>query len=46
VVYEPKWKIVYVGHAGKDAGKDYGEVGIIDAQNDNVIGDITRGSSL
>src|SRR6266851_5481691 len=40
VVYEPKSKLVYVGYGGKDAGKDYGEIGIIDAQNDKVVGDI------
>jgi DNA-binding beta-propeller fold protein YncE len=40
VVYEPKSKVVYVGYGGKDAGKDYGEIGIIDAQNDKVIGDL------
>jgi hypothetical protein len=32
--------VVYVGYGGKDAGKDYGEVGIIDAKNDKHIGDI------
>jgi DNA-binding beta-propeller fold protein YncE len=40
VVYEPHSKLVYVGYGGKDAGKDYGEVGIIDAKNDKRIGDI------
>jgi len=40
VVYEPKAKLVYVGYGGKDAGKDYGEVGIIDAQTDKEVGDI------
>jgi DNA-binding beta-propeller fold protein YncE len=40
VVYEPNSKLVYVGYGGKDAGKDYGEVGIIDAKNDKHIGDI------
>src|SRR2546427_2241365 len=40
VVYEPKAKLVYVGYGGKDAGKDYGEVGIIDPQTDKVVGDI------
>jgi hypothetical protein len=40
VVYEPKSKLVYVGYGGKDAGKDYGDVGIIDAQNDKHVGDI------
>jgi DNA-binding beta-propeller fold protein YncE len=40
VVYEPHSKLVYVGYGGKDAGKDYGEVGIIDARDDKHIGDI------
>src|SRR2546428_14170570 len=40
VVYEPQSKLVYVGYGGKDAGKDYGEVGIIDAQNDKIVGDV------
>src|SRR5712692_7640510 len=31
VVYERNSKLVYVGYGGKDAGKDYGEVGIIKA---------------
>src|SRR5258706_11538889 len=40
VVYEPKSKLVYVGYGRKDAGKDYGEIGIIYSQNDKVVGDI------
>src|SRR5215469_17169045 len=40
VVYEPRSKLVYVGYGGKDAGKDHGEVGIIDAKNDKHFGDI------
>ena len=40
VVYEPKSKLVYVGYGGKDAGKDYGEVGVIDARQDTHVGDI------
>ncbi len=40
VVYEPKSRLLYVGYGGKDAGKDYGEVGVIDAQNDKVVGEI------
>jgi hypothetical protein len=40
VTYEPNTKIVYVGYGGKDAGKDYGEVGIIDAKTDKRLGDI------
>src|SRR5207237_10731183 len=40
VVYEPQSKLVYLGYGGKDAGKDYGKVGIIDARNDRLVGDI------
>src|SRR2546427_2291257 len=40
VVYEPKSKLVYVGYGGKDAGKNYGKVGIIDARKDKLVGDI------
>ncbi len=40
VVYEPNSKLVYVGYGGKDAGKDYGEIGIIDARRDKLVGDI------
>jgi len=40
IVYEPHSKLVYVGYGGKDAGKDYGEVGIIDSRDDKHIGDI------
>jgi DNA-binding beta-propeller fold protein YncE len=40
IVYEPNSKVVYVGYGGKDAGKDYGEVGVIDAKNDKHVGDI------
>src|ERR1700738_1773430 len=40
VVYEPKSQLVYVGYGGKDAGKDYGEIGIIDARQDKHVGDI------
>jgi len=40
IVYEPNSKLVYVGYGGKDAGKSYGEVGIIDAKSDKHIGDI------
>jgi DNA-binding beta-propeller fold protein YncE len=31
---------LYVGYGGKDAGKDFGEVGIIDPRTDKKIGDI------
>lgn len=40
VTYDPSRKLIYVGYGGKDAGKDYGEVGIIDANSDKRLGDI------
>ena len=40
VAYDPHTKLVYVGYGGKDAGKESGEVGIIDAKNDKHLGDI------
>src|ERR1700686_5101529 len=40
VTYDPHTKILYVGYGGKDAGKDYGMVGIIDAKTDKSLGDI------
>src|ERR1700736_1703157 len=40
VTYDPHTKILYVGYGGKDAGKDYGEVGIIDAKTDKNLGEI------
>src|SRR5713226_5227398 len=40
IVYEPHSQLVYVGYGGKDAGKDYGEVGIISAKDDKHVGDI------
>jgi hypothetical protein len=40
VAYDPHGKLLYVGYGGKDAGKDYGEVGIIDAKTDKHLGDV------
>lgn len=40
VTYDPHTKLLYVGYGGKDAGKDYGEVGIIDVKTDRHVGDI------
>jgi DNA-binding beta-propeller fold protein YncE len=40
VAYDPHSKLLYVGYGGKDAGKDYGEVGIIDAKTDKHLGDV------
>jgi DNA-binding beta-propeller fold protein YncE len=40
VTYDPNTKLIYVGFGGKDAGKDYGEVGIIDANTDKQLGNV------
>jgi hypothetical protein len=40
VAYDPHTQHLYVGYGGKDAGKDYGEIGIIDAKTDKHLGDI------
>jgi DNA-binding beta-propeller fold protein YncE len=40
VAYDPYTQLLYVGYGGKDAGKDYGEVGIIDAKTDKHVGDV------
>jgi DNA-binding beta-propeller fold protein YncE len=40
IVFEPHSNLVYVGYGGKDAGKDYGEIGVIDARNDKAVGSI------
>jgi len=40
VAYAPRAKVLYVGYGGKDAGKDYGKVGIIDATTDKRLADI------
>src|SRR5258706_2164703 len=40
VAYDPHDEVLYVGYGGKDAGKDYGQVGVIDAKTDKHIGDI------
>jgi DNA-binding beta-propeller fold protein YncE len=36
VTYDPHRSLLYVGYGGKDAGKDYGEVGIIDAKRTSI----------
>jgi DNA-binding beta-propeller fold protein YncE len=38
--YDPATRRLYVGYGGEDAGKSYGELGIIDAVSDKHIGDI------
>jgi DNA-binding beta-propeller fold protein YncE len=40
VTYDARKKLLYVGYGGKDAGKDHGEVGIIDARKDKKLYDI------
>lgn len=40
VAYDPHAQLLYVGYGGKDAGKDYGEIGIIDAKTDKHLGDV------
>ena len=40
VAFDPHTKLLYVGYGGKDAGKDYGEVAIIDAKTDKHIADV------
>jgi DNA-binding beta-propeller fold protein YncE len=40
LAYDPQARRIYVGYGGKDAGKAYGQVGIIDASTDKRIGDI------
>ena len=40
VAYDPQADLLYVGYGGKDACKDYAQVGIIDAKTDKHIGDI------
>ncbi|HEV2270062.1 MAG TPA: hypothetical protein VGR92_11425 [Steroidobacteraceae bacterium] len=38
--YDPATRRLYVGYGGEDAGKSYGEVGIIDAVSDRHVGDV------
>lgn len=40
VAYDPVTKRLYVCYGGEDAGKNYGQVGIINAVTDQHIGDI------
>ena len=38
--FDPDAGKIYVGHGGKDAGKEYGEIAVIDAASDKHVGDI------
>ena len=43
VTYDPGKKLLYVGYDGKDGGKEYGEIGIVDAKEDKHLGDVRIG---
>jgi DNA-binding beta-propeller fold protein YncE len=43
VTYDPKTKLLYVGYDGKEGGKDYGEIGIVDAKANKHLGNIRIG---
>jgi len=43
VTYDARSKRLYVGYGGASAKKDYGEVGIIDVENDKHVSDIRVG---
>lgn len=40
VAYDARRRLLYVGYGGKDAGKDYGEIAIVDASTDKVVATI------
>jgi DNA-binding beta-propeller fold protein YncE len=40
VAYDARAEVLYVGYGGKDAGQDYGQVGVIDAKTDKRLGDV------
>lgn len=40
LAYDTERKLLYVGYGGKDAGKDYGEIAVIDAVRDKVAANI------
>ncbi len=43
VTYDAHNKKLYVGYGGASAKKEYGELGVIDAENDKHVGDIQLG---
>lgn len=43
VTYDPRRKLLYVGYDGKNASKDSGVIGIIDAKTGKHVGDIKVG---
>jgi DNA-binding beta-propeller fold protein YncE len=42
--YDPATKRLYVGYGGEDAGKSYGELGIINVVTDTHVGDVRTDS--
>lgn len=40
VAYDGEDHLLYIGYGGKDAGKDHGQVGIIDAKTDKHLADV------
>ena len=40
IAYSPVRQQLYAGYGGKDAGWDYGEIGIINPENDRVVGKV------
>jgi DNA-binding beta-propeller fold protein YncE len=40
ITYDPQTKLLYVGYGGTDAGKEYGEVAIIDAKINKRTGEV------
>jgi DNA-binding beta-propeller fold protein YncE len=40
LAYDSRSKLLYVGYGGKDAGKDYGEIAVVDAKVDKKVGEI------
>ena len=43
VTYDPREGLLYVGYDGKEGGKDYGQIGIVDAKANKHLGDIRIG---
>jgi hypothetical protein len=40
VTYDSATKSIYVGYGGKDAGQSYGLIGVVEAKNDKLAGDV------
>jgi DNA-binding beta-propeller fold protein YncE len=40
VAYDAATETLYVGYGGKDAGQDYGLIGIVETKGDKLVGDV------